>query len=62
MPDKTCFHEQDATIIALLVALIHARRKGDYLAAAEAHRELERLGVRVKLPRARSGEGVRDDR
>ena len=47
--------EKDAIIIAHVVALIHARRKGDYLAAAEAHRELVRLGVLVRFPRRRKG-------
>lgn len=42
---------RDATIIAHVVALIHSRRKGDYLQAADAHRELVRLGVVIKFPR-----------
>jgi hypothetical protein len=37
------------------VALIHARSKGDYLAAADAHRELARLGVLIRFPRRRKG-------
>ena len=56
-PPKETDANTDATIIAHVVALIHARRKGDYLAAAAAHRELERLGVLVKFPTARKGAG-----
>ena len=51
-------HEQDAEVVAQLVALIHARRQGDYLGAADAHRELVRLGVLVKFPRPRSARVV----
>lgn len=47
--------QRDAVIVAYLVALVHARRKGDYLTAADAHRELERLGVLVRFPRQRKG-------
>ena len=52
-PDR----EHDATVIAQIVALVHARRQGDYLAAAEAHKELERLGMVVKFPRKRAETG-----
>ena len=57
MPDtittkRESAQERDATAIAHVVALVHARRKGDYMAAAQAHRELERLGVRVKFLKA----------
>lgn len=45
----------DAVIIAYVVALVHARSKGDYLTAADAHRELERRGVLVRFPRRRKG-------
>lgn len=55
MSENQPTHEHDATVIALVVALVHARRKGDYLAAADAHRELERLGVLVRFPRLRKG-------
>ena len=48
-------HERDAIIIAHVVALVHARRKSDYLKASEAHRELKRLGVLVRFPRRRKG-------
>ena len=47
--------DRDATVIAHVVALVHSRRKGDYLSAADAHRELERLGVLVKFPRPGKG-------
>lgn len=47
--------ERDAVIIAHVVALVHARRNGDYLNAAEAHRELKRLGVEIRFPRQRKG-------
>lgn len=43
--------EHDATIVSWVVELVHARRKGDYLTAADAHRELERLGVLIRFPR-----------
>ena len=43
--------DRDATIIAHVVAFFHAKRKGDYLKAGEALRELLRLGVVVKLRR-----------
>lgn len=48
-PDR----ERDATIIAYFVALMHSRREGDYLQAADAHRQLERFGVQIKFPRKR---------
>lgn len=47
--------QRDAVIVAYLVALVHARSKGDYLTAADAHRELKRLGVLVRFPRQRKG-------
>ena len=50
----------DAEVIAHFVALIHARRRGDYLAAADAHCELARRGVRLRLTKAtaaQAGEG-----
>jgi hypothetical protein len=47
--------QRDSLIVAHVVALVHARRKGDYLKAANAHRELERLGVLVRFPRQRKG-------
>jgi hypothetical protein len=47
--------QRDAVIIAYLVALVHARSKGDYLTAADAHRELERRGVLVRFPHQRKG-------
>jgi hypothetical protein len=50
-PDR----ERDAMIVAHFVVLIHARSKGDYLKAADTHRELERLGVAVRFPRRRKG-------
>ncbi|HVS72235.1 MAG TPA: hypothetical protein VHQ47_13345 [Phycisphaerae bacterium] len=52
-PDSA--RQRDAVIIAYVVALVHARRKGDYLTAADAHRELVRLGVLVRFPRQRKG-------
>jgi hypothetical protein len=50
-------HDRDAQTIALLVALIHARRTGDYLRAASAHADLERRGVLVKFSRNCRGDG-----
>ncbi|MCE9589581.1 MAG: hypothetical protein K8S99_03560 [Planctomycetes bacterium] len=52
-PDRNLPRERDVAIIARVVDLVHARSKGDYLRAAEAHRELEQLGVLVKFPRQR---------
>ena len=46
--------QADVEVVAQIVVLVHARRKGDYLAAADAHRELERLGVLVRFPRPRA--------
>lgn len=46
-PDR----ERDAEVIACIVELINARRRGDYLRAADAHRELEGKGVLVKFTR-----------
>ena len=40
---------RDAVIIAQLVALIHARSKGDYIIAAEALRHLKTMGVVVRF-------------
>jgi len=45
----------DATIVAFFVQLIHARRTGDFLTAADAHHELARLGVLIRFPRKREG-------
>ena len=45
--------DRDATIIAHVVALVHARRKRDYLTATDAHRELDRLGVSMRFHRIR---------
>ena len=56
-PDPDPTRERDCCIIAQVVALVRARTKGEYLAAAEAHRELERLGVLVKFPRTRGRAG-----
>ena len=50
--------DRDALIIAYVVALVHARSKGDYLNAADAHRELKRLGVLVRFPRQTKGGGA----
>lgn len=38
---------EDAAVMATIVALMHYRRTGDYLRAAEAHRELATLGVKL---------------
>ena len=54
-------HERDATIIAHLVALVHARSKRDYLTAADAHRELDRLGVSVRFRRTPKSAGVTEE-
>lgn len=48
-------HQRDTEIVAYMVALVHARSKGDYLKAADAHRELERRGVLVRFLRKRKG-------
>jgi len=56
-PDPDPARERDCYIIAQVVALVRARTKGEYLAAADAHRELERLGVLVKFPRKRGNAG-----
>jgi hypothetical protein len=45
--------DRDATIIAWVVALVHSRRKGDYVSAAAAHEELVRRGVLVKFTSGR---------
>lgn len=42
---------EDVEIVARIAQLVNARREGDYLRAADAHHELERLGVLVKFPR-----------
>jgi hypothetical protein len=55
VPPPDPARERDAVIIAHVVALIHSRSKGDYLTAAQAHHELERLGVLVRFPRQRKG-------
>jgi len=47
--------ELDATIVSLVVELVHARRTGDYLKAADAHRELMRFGVLLKFARQAKG-------
>jgi len=46
--------DRDSAIIASLARLIRKRGAGDYLAAADAHRALARLGVRVRFPRKRT--------
>jgi hypothetical protein len=47
--------QHDVAAVAQIVALIHARRKGDYLAATRAHNQLVRLGVLVRFPRRQKG-------
>jgi len=49
--------QRDAEIVAYFVALVYARSKGDYLKAADAHRELERRGVLVRFRRQRPAGG-----
>ena len=52
--------EQTIEAVALFAALMHARESNDYHEAARAHKELERLGVKVRIPRRqRVVEGVR---
>jgi hypothetical protein len=46
--------DRDSAIIASLARLIRKRGAGDYLATADAHRALARLGVRVRFPRNRT--------
>src|ERR1035437_7152667 len=46
-PKYDPIRERDATIIAHLVALVHARSRRDYVTAATAHKELVRFGVLV---------------
>lgn len=45
---------RDAELVSLIVCLVGAKRRGEYLRAADAHRELERRGVIVKFPRHRT--------
>jgi hypothetical protein len=35
--------------------LLHAREHDDYRGAADAHRELERMGVTIRFHRKRAG-------
>lgn len=46
-------HPDDVSRVAAFVDLLTTRRNGDYLAAAAAHRELERLGIKIIWPRRR---------
>ncbi len=46
---KEQVNQRDVEIVSQVVALVHARRKGDYLAATAAHHELERLGVSIRF-------------
>ena len=48
-PKYDPIRERDATIIAHLVALVHARSRRDYVTAATAHKELVRFGVLVRF-------------
>lgn len=47
--------ERDAIIIAHIVVLIHTRRERNYLAAADAHQQLKRLGVLIRFLRRPKG-------
>lgn len=50
-PPPDAAREHDANVIAHFVALVHARRTGNYLGAADAHRSLRELGVEARFPR-----------
>jgi len=54
-PSPDLDRERDAMIVALVVALIHARRKGDRSEVADICRELARLGVQVRFSPAGGG-------
>ena len=45
--------DQAAKIVAQFSVLVHAWQTNDFQEAAQAHAELERLGVRVQIPRRR---------
>lgn len=47
--------DQAAHIVARFTVLIHAWHTNDFREAARAHKALERLGVRVQMPRHRRG-------
>ena len=46
--------DQAAHIVALFTMLVHAWQTNDFHEAARTRDELERLGVRVRLPRRRN--------
>lgn len=46
--------DRAARIVALFSVLIHAWQSNDFSEAAQAREELERLGVKVKIPRRRN--------
>jgi len=48
-PDR----DQAAQIVALFSVLIHAWQTNDFAEAARTHAELERLGVKVRMPARR---------
>jgi protein-arginine kinase activator protein McsA len=53
--------DQAAHIVALFTMLIHAWQTNDFHEAARARDELNRLGIKVQMPRRRrSRTGVRD--
>ncbi len=43
--------DRETEIVAMFVALIHARSVDDFAAAAERQKQLERLGVIVRFSR-----------
>jgi hypothetical protein len=52
--------EQAAHIVALFSVLIHAWQTNDFHEAARARDQLERLGVKVKMPRRKERKETRD--
>ena len=52
--------ERSIAILTQLAALVYARETGQYLKAAAAHHELEKLGIRVhflRRPKAEAAKG-----
>lgn len=45
---------REVQAVALFVELIHAHRRSDHLAAADALEQLDRLGIRIRF----AGKGV----
>ena len=49
--------DRDVEMVTQFMALIRGRSLGNYLAAADAHRQLEQLVVKVHFPRKRKAKG-----